>query len=348
MKRVALILFYGFLVSGLFSQTTGTITSSTLDQPTDGGIVFSITTSGDVWPDEEDVGLDQTWNFSNLSSNFQLSMGISYNTDDEIGEEFFAEADLIWIQNIDGFLESRTYVKNNPDGAFRAGLYNNAQAVDQVTSCDDEKQLLDYPFSIGFSWSDSYSSVIVGLAQGFQSEEVGKRIATVDASGSLELPNAFYEDVHRVLIQETGTNQSFLDGSPIGPNESFEREIIEFWTPVFGAPIATFTTNTFGGQSFFEVQYIESGPLSLPDLSVDKDFLLYPNPTNEFINLKLKKLSSVETITLTDILGRSVLDEIDPMSPSIRIDVSHLEQGIYQVHVKTREGIQTSKFMITH
>lgn len=73
------------------------------------------------------------------------------------------------------------------------------------------------------------------------------------------------------------------------------------------------------------------------------DFRLFPNPANESVYIKSKTNSKID-LTIFDIQGKIVLKDI--INSNSLINVSHLNQGIYFVQIKTNTSYKTIKLII--
>lgn len=91
----------------------------------------------------------------------------------------------------------------------------------------------------------------------------------------------------------------------------------------------------------FPLAISEIGRQSVAPLS------LFPNPVADVLTLNFSEAKGIESITITDINGRTViyLDGTSVHSGSVRIKVDHLKPGIYAVVVKSPSGILTGKFI---
>jgi hypothetical protein len=75
----------------------------------------------------------------------------------------------------------------------------------------------------------------------------------------------------------------------------------------------------------------------------DDNLLLYPNPTSDYLNIKLEK-TIIQSLSIVDINGR-VLKKQDVNEYDSQINVTDLNAGIYLVKVETELGISTQKFI---
>ncbi|SHG70358.1 T9SS type A sorting domain-containing protein [Winogradskyella jejuensis] len=79
-------------------------------------------------------------------------------------------------------------------------------------------------------------------------------------------------------------------------------------------------------------------------LSIESDFLnntlsIYPNPTTD--NITISSSTSINSISVFNLLGQQVINT----SQTEKIDISHLESGIYLVKLKTESGEQTKRII---
>lgn len=80
--------------------------------------------------------------------------------------------------------------------------------------------------------------------------------------------------------------------------------------------------------------------LAVDDVKNEKNnFQIYPNPTSDFINFK--NAESIEKVEIYDLSGKLSISTAN----ATKINVSKLEKGTYTVKVKTKNGIENSKFI---
>jgi subtilisin family serine protease len=99
--------------------------------------------------------------------------------------------------------------------------------------------------------------------------------------------------------------------------------------------------NEFGCSSF-------SDPSSgLGVLVVGKDFKLYPNPTNDLINIDFDLSTNPKSLTIVDVLGRE-LKTINTLKLTNTIDVSDLDAGVYFMLIKNQNEQLSKVSFIKH
>lgn len=79
-------------------------------------------------------------------------------------------------------------------------------------------------------------------------------------------------------------------------------------------------------------------------IPLDKVITLFPNPTNNILNIKIYENSNIEIskITITNLLGQIVFFE---EKNNNKIDVSKFETGLYQIKLTTNKGNWSTKFI---
>jgi len=101
------------------------------------------------------------------------------------------------------------------------------------------------------------------------------------------------------------------------------------------------TLTNSGGDDVF-IAKIGNGVTGIPENNFSK-FLLYPNPANEFIQIRDE---GIESLKIYDISGRVIQFVLKPVPE--KIDVQKLSTGLYTVEVETRQGIIYEKLIISH
>jgi hypothetical protein len=74
-------------------------------------------------------------------------------------------------------------------------------------------------------------------------------------------------------------------------------------------------------------------------------FSVYPNPTQNFVNINGNNSVSFESITITDLNGRTVATKKMNGTNSGKIDISTLSAGIYVMTIASDQGTATKKII---
>ena len=78
---------------------------------------------------------------------------------------------------------------------------------------------------------------------------------------------------------------------------------------------------------------------------ISPNFLVYPNPAINTVNLIGMKGLDVQSINVMNTSGGSVRSMRNVNKESVSIDVNNLEEGIYFIHVETTTGIEVIRFV---
>jgi len=82
--------------------------------------------------------------------------------------------------------------------------------------------------------------------------------------------------------------------------------------------------------------------------TADTDFTVFPNPTDNEINVMLSDRSGINSISITDLLGNVVAGKMVAAggAQTITFDLTAVIAGIYLIHVESAEGKLTKKVVI--
>jgi ELWxxDGT repeat protein len=75
------------------------------------------------------------------------------------------------------------------------------------------------------------------------------------------------------------------------------------------------------------------------------DFIIYPNPANEVINIKIKNEFNGSKITLNNILGEKVLED-EMTTNQLQINTNYLKSGVYLITIQNNNSQSTKKIII--
>src|SRR5690606_1924046 len=92
------------------------------------------------------------------------------------------------------------------------------------------------------------------------------------------------------------------------------------------------------------ISAVNTVPLSVQDFISDK-FSLYPNPSNNIINITNNKNIGVEQVTIFDVNGKLIKTKAFNKEHNVQIDVSAFAAGAYLVHIETNKGTAVKKII---
>ena len=122
----------------------------------------------------------------------------------------------------------------------------------------------------------------------------------------------------------------YIDLSPLGNIYGLDFELNSSDTGAFGM-------NT---PSYFAIDNLGGGYLSTNEVT-QVDFKMYPNPTNNLVNLVLPKKGNIKIV---DISGKVVYEQNNVIGTH-QLSVDFLNAGIYLVEVSTNDHTSTQKLV---
>ncbi|MGV7106445.1 DUF7619 domain-containing protein [Flavobacterium sp. U410] len=82
--------------------------------------------------------------------------------------------------------------------------------------------------------------------------------------------------------------------------------------------------------------------LSNPSFEFEKEFVLYPNPVKDILNISGKNQAEIKSVEIYNIIGQLV---IAVSNSTGKIDISNLENGTYFIKVNSEKGSGNTKFI---
>ena len=110
---------------------------------------------------------------------------------------------------------------------------------------------------------------------------------------------------------------------------------VELWTAGWGTRLWTSLSP--------KLTIAASGALLVEKKNIDNGLVFYPNPVSNLLNIKNPNGEAIQSLKITNVIGKTVYSEINPKSPTA-IDVSNLSSGLYVISVDTGDRIQQFKF----
>ena len=119
-------------------------------------------------------------------------------------------------------------------------------------------------------------------------------------------------------------------------NGEYYDMYVELWTANWGTKL--------GSSLSSKLTIAATGTLGVDDLSLDKGFVLYPNPVSNILSFKNANGVTVKSLKITNILGKTVYSNVNSEGRNT-IDVSKLSSGIYILSIVSENGTQQFKFI---
>lgn len=237
-----------------------------------------------------------------------------------------------------------TYFNSSAASRISQGFKFTEPSIGDVLATfeTDDQIMMTYPFDFGSTVSDNYAGTIDFVFNSIPVNEAltGVSTATVDGAGTLIFPGGISVlNVIRVYSLDTTLTTVPIVGAVEVIREQYEYyDLTSQNLPIFihstvtmqqpsAAPLAV----TPMVLSNYEGNYLTINENSF-------DFVVYPNPANDYIIVKGDFSSDTKSI-ITDQSGRVVL------TPSIisgqSIDLSSLESGVYMIVIENNGSTST-------
>lgn len=150
---------------------------------------------------------------------------------------------------------------------------------------------------------------------------------------------------NQFLVPSVGTNVAtqLTLGIPLATtptasltNGEYYDIYVELWTANWGTKL--------GSSLSSKLTIAATGTLGVDDVSLDKGFVLYPNPVSNILSFKNANNLTVKSLKITNVLGNTVYSNVNSEGLNT-IDVSKLSSGIYILSIVSENGTQQFKFI---
>lgn len=295
--------------------------------------------SGDSWITKEfdsttvvpkNTGTGQIWNFSAFTTNTQTS-AVTYTTaSSAAGYSYFPGSTLAELK---GGSEIGFYKSSGSNFEFM-GFYESGPTVLTLTNA-----------AIMATWPISYGSTINDLTSGtmtsgtMSTNWTGSVGINASGSGTVILPggNTFTNCLMVVsnISLSIGSTDSYAEKRYSFYHSSAKFPIAEYW-------YETSVSGTVTGKSFglnISLSALVTGVNELAE--VENQFLVYPNPSKDWINLETGNDEPVE-VEISDITGKTMIKQ----TVTNGINISDLDPGLYLISIKSDSHTVTKRFIV--
>ena len=330
--RELLVVAFGTTMSALVAQPVVTADGA---MPFLGFSYTEITASSFV--DDPQTGPDVVWDFSGLEAGLQRYITWSAIPNQQ-QQDTWPNAE---------FLRSGGggYFSVSPEGVY----YHGTQHLLSQLVYQDPELVVKFPMNFGDSWSDEWAGTQTG-----NGTRVGKRHALVSGYGTLLTPWGEVNDVLRVdmvdslVIRIDPTAEPYLLLDTVS---QYFKDGYQWWllearnsTQVFmGSPAQTLT-----------VKYMDAFSTGLAGVvPSDQDGLvLFPNPVDDHLYVRIPVSSENAIVEVLDATGRSVLRErtggTQDGEAVLQFNVQGLVPGHYTIRSRTDAGSITNRSFVVH
>jgi hypothetical protein len=288
---------------------------------------------GDYLTIPEDVGTTgQVWDFSGTTT-LQSSSANFVSIDSTGYGKSFANAEIALESG-----NTNTYYAYSDAYQFFGGTENQL-----IVAYTDSEEYFPLPYNVDDSWEDTFAATFG--AAGITFERSGTISTNCVAHGSLTLPGGqVLEDAYRISVSEYLMDSTFL-----GTYEIISEGDYWFAEDYPLVAFANLTQTTFdtttGGEpitqeSSFSV-WMESYTVGLETVVHAPSWSMMPNPAAAQVTIARGNFQMPVECVVYGLDGREMLRElIHPGIQVARLDVSHLTEGVYMVHLGESQQAQ--------
>ncbi len=147
--------------------------------------------------------------------------------------------------------------------------------------------------------------------------------------------------------------------SAIALNMTPGRLVIKVDTNNFGQvtdggtpPVVLYPAILNAASAIFAIDNIKISATSVDNLlsnysfnELNKDFLVFPNPTNSIISISNTENVTINKISITDVNGRIVKADNFVNISNIELNISDLNNGLYFINIYSENGLTTKKIV---
>ena len=246
--------------------------------------------------------------------------------------------------------------------------------LDTSTNCDNSIQLIMNPnFECGFNsnWDlfvAGSSSAAATFSDGTTDSKSGNISGKIDVTAAANYNSVILKNQEYTndLTGKTLTVKAFVKASSVGQTFKFRVKAIvsgsTVLSPSFVMNIPTdYSTSPFefeyvvpanttsvqvqamlgdevGIYYFDDLEFSINNTLSSEIIDLDNEVVLFPNPSQDFVTIKLVSLNKkIKRISIIDVSGRVITEHISKHMNSIKLNTNNLENGIYLIQVITSD-----------
>ncbi len=216
-----------------------------------------------------------------------------------------------------------------------------------TASYSDPETLYTFPLTYNATGSDN---LYCEFTSGYDFVRSGSVSFTVDGYGTLKLPSGNYNNVLRLLVHETYSDEAV--GLPVTIDYDFNNY---YWVmegtigPVFEYMDMTITTGGF--PSATEAAYVNADivvPTGIELPAITGTVSIYPNPAADIIYIAGASSATASSVAIYDMTGKLVsMPDIANGDGNISsADISVLPAGIYSLQIVTDAGTTAKQFAV--
>ena len=137
-------------------------------------------------------------------------------------------------------------------------------------------------------------------------------------------------------------NQNGTVDTNFNIGSGFDDSVYSAIELINGSILASGNFKSYNGsfESSYLINLYGNSSLTLEDFNHTNDLIIFPNPTNDLININSLNNQSIKSVKVFDLGGKMLIESSDN-----KISVSNLANGLYLLKITTEEGEITKKFI---
>lgn len=303
--------------------------------------------------DQSASGENAVWSFTNFTQ-------IGTNTDtyvspapSEVQSEYPGTTEIqVITTDVEPPVVSNLYIKNDNSEISITGLRQGEQLGLNITN---NATLGTFPLVYPYMYADpdGISGTFEGNVDGTEANGTftGTITTSVDGYGTLTLNDfglgAYSGSVTRLKTEQTIDLYVDFFGFPVYIGDVVQT-VHNYYDDTDGSLVFRTSENVFdidaGGQVFQDTVLVyeaqDRSTLSIDNAITSNDFLIYPNPVETTLNIKIGQHQTINMINIMDLNGRTVITTTNGV-----IDVTSLQSGLYVAVVDSNVGKVNKKFI---
>lgn len=289
------------------------------------------------------TGSGVTWDFTDLAAytGETRNYTIGDATTSTFASDFSSSVKTLTLGSIETFYSSSSSDRNSQGFVFNEPTLGVVKAIFDT----DEAKLMEYPFSNGGSFSDTYSGTLYFTLVVPQTASVSGEIdVMIDGQGTLNLPNGVtYSNVIRVVSADSSNTNITSVGEVVIKRTQYEYYDIAN----SNLPVLTFTTIDLESGIVNDSQTLvlaKDDPMQYVGLNDNEtvNFTIAPNPSTDKITLT-GEFANDATGAIVDQNGKVMLTS--PIKNGTTLDISTFANGMYFLNINSN-GNTTSKTIV--
>lgn len=159
---------------------------------------------------------------------------------------------------------------------------------------------------------------------------------------SCHAPSNVFSPIDQCAFEGNTTGCISITGTPTQNEIGSHQQIIT--TQAYSTPDSPLGEPTETVVDYYYIHIIDSASAGITTIT-DSKFLVYPNPAKDVVTINGLNGIDVHSIVVTDMNGKVHATYTNTVSPSLDMDINHLNSGMYFIRVNYNGVSETIKFV---